>query len=203
MVLIEELQYISLCSNTSGISIPNVEFLKTVVSLAADLRIIIIVNDQVQVSQEPYIHLDNLFTKLSTTSFLSKFHSLVLISSNFVVSQSILDDFLRKFLATSCNHPQAIKLAYITIEDFMLNYLAIGSRPPSSPFRFHLKPEGSCYLHLKSIEFCLSRFKVHIPLADFVGDWCGQNVSCITVANEVDVLINSFIIDFPKTKKSI
>lgn len=195
MVLVEELQYISLYGDNFG---DEFYFLEAVVSLADNLKVII-VQEHPESESEPNLHLDILFTKLSTTSFLSKFHSLVLISHRFVVSQSVLDDFLRKFLSTPCDHPQAIKLAYITIEDFMLSYVAIGARPPSSPFWFNLKLEESSYLHLKSIEFCLPRFKVRVPLANLVADWCGQNVSLVTAAPTVDVM-NSFTIDFPRPR---
>lgn len=153
MVLVKELQYISLYDNNVG---DKLNFLETVVGLSDDLRVII-VQEHPTSGNEPNLHLDNLFTILSTTSFLSKFHSLVLISHRFVVSLSVLEDFLRKFFATPCDHPQTIKLAYITIEDLMLSYFTIGARPLSSTFWYYLKPEESSYLHLKSIEFCLPR----------------------------------------------
>ena len=201
LVLVDDLRYLAYSADPGGITSIEVDFVRELVWRAINLEVLILNDDtEYPLTQPPDLHLDDFFTELSTLPFLSKFCSLVLICRRFVVSQSVLDEFLRKFLSTPCAHPQTIKLAYVTVENFMLSYFAIGARPPTSPFWDQLKPEDSSYLHLKSIEFVQPRFAVRVPLTGFVSDWSGQSVHREMGTQTSDVM-SSFIITFPGSRK--
>lgn len=146
----------------------DIHFVEELVKRALNLEVLIIEEGLKHAICGAYIHIDSLFTELSSLPFLSKFHSLVVASRGILVSQVILDNFLKKFLSTPCDHPQSVKLAYITVYDFMLDYLITeGARPPPAPFWHQLPPKDRSYLHLKSIEFVHPHFTVEVPLTGF------------------------------------
>ena len=202
LVLVDDLRYLAYTADPGDITSIEVDFIRELVWRAVNLEVLVLIDDtEYPLTQPPGLHLDDFFTELQLFHFCQSFaHWYWYAVTSLIVSQSVLNEFLRKFLSTPCDHPQTIKLAYITVENFMLSYFAIGAWPPTSPFWDHLKSEDSSYLHLKSIEFVQPRFAVRVPLTGFVSDWSGQSVHREMGTQTSDVM-SSFIITFPESRK--
>lgn len=147
------------------------ENLLSIVKSAEHLKVLVILDKNK--SHHPQINLkanttnlDTFLSMLSTFPFLSNFHAFLALShedsrhseTGFAVSQTILDEFLRKFLTTPCQHPQKIIFDHITIEDFKLGSLLDSllhindTAISSSSVLQQLQLEDCSYLHLKALQ---------------------------------------------------
>ena len=156
----------------------HIDFVLALVKKTTKLQVLIMENKYR--AMEYSVSLNKFCIDLSRSSFLTNLRLLEISShhkttgddAGFVVSQQILEEFLLAFLSAPCSHPQEIVFCRITVQDFT----GCCSVADAVPFLHKLEGTDRHYLHLKTVRFEDSSFKMSRVTPKQVSNWVGEEV---------------------------
>ena len=161
----------------------HIDFVLALVKKTTKLQVLKMENKYSIYTMEDSVSLNTFCIDLSRSSFLTNLRLLEISShhkttgddAGFVVSQQILEEVLLAFLSALCSHPQEIVFRRITVQDFS-GYCGVAG---AVPFLHKLEGTDRHYLHLKTVRFEDSTFRVTPKqVSNWVGEEVCQNEYC-------------------------